>query len=454
MKLEAAVERQRSFLATTFLFPFHDRMKNPITRRDFLKRASAGGIGLVTLGTAGAFRAAAGPNDKIVLGIMGCNGRGMAHIAEHLAVPNVEIAHVCDVDSRAVEKGVAAVAKKQPRQPQGVKDFRRMLEDKSVDAISIATPDHWHAPATIVACAAGKHVYVEKPGSHNPHESELMVTAARQHKRVVQMGNQRRSWPYVIDAIKAVHSGEIGRVFFARAWYTNGRGSIGRGKPAPVPEWLDYSLWQGPAPEREFRDNVIHYNWHWFWHWGTGELGNNGVHALDLARWGLGVDLPKRITCGGNRYHYQDDWETPDLYVTTFDYGDKAIVWEGQSCDPRGFEGAGFGVNFHGEKGTMVMAGDAGGIYDLSNKLVRELGGKRGDTLHFANFADGIRVGKKLNSEIEDGQKSTMLCHLGNIAWRTGHTINCDAKSGKLVGDREAANLWRREYRKGWEPKV
>ena len=428
-------------------------MTNSITRRDFLKQTTVAGASLLALG-GGVFRSTASPNDKLVLGIMGCNSRGMAHIAEHLAVPNVEIAYVCDVDTRAVDKGVATVAKKQPRTPQGVKDFRRMLEDKSVDAISIATPDHWHAPATILACAAGKHVYVEKPGSHNAHESGLMVAAARKHSRVVQMGNQRRSWPGVIEAIGALHKGELGKLFFARAWYTNRRGTIGRGKPAPVPEWLDYSLWQGPAPERPYRDNIIHYEWHWFWHWGTGELGNNGVHALDLARWGLQVDLPKRVTCGGNRYHYQDDWETPDLYVATFDYGDKAIIWEGQSCAPRGFEGAGFGVNFHGEKGTMVMAGNDCVIYDLNNKLVREIKGQRSDTLHFANFAAGIREGKKLNAEIGDGQKSTMLCHLGNIAWRSAHTVNYDAKSGKIVGDRAAAALWRRQYRKGWEPKV
>ena len=425
-----------------------------MTRRGFLKRSSLAGAGLVTLGAAGAFRAYASPNDKLVIGIMGCNGRGMAHIAEFLAVPNVEIAYICDVDSRAVEKGVAAVTKKQPLPPQGVKDFQRLLEDKSVDAISIATPDHWHAPATILACAAGKHVYVEKPGSHNPHESHLMVAAARKYKRVVQMGNQRRSWPGVIEAMAALHQGEIGRCYFARAWYTNRRGSIGRGKPAPVPDWLDYSLWQGPAPEQPFRDNVIHYNWHWFWRWGTGEIGNNGVHALDLARWGLGVDSPRRVTCGGNRYHFQDDWETPDLYVATFDFGDKAIIWEGQSCAPHGFESAGFGVNFYGEKGTLILADDNCRIEDLNNKLVREIRGRRNDTLHFANFADGIREGKKLNSEIEDGQKSTMLCHLGNIAWRSGHTINLDTKEDRIVGDRAASKLWRREYRKGWEPKV
>jgi len=358
-----------------------------------------------------------------------------------------------------VEKGVAAVAKKQQRAPRGVKDIRRMLDDPELDAVSIATPDHWHAPATILACAAGKHVYVEKPGSHNLHESELMVAAARKHKRVVQMGNQRRSWPWVIESIEALRAGEIGRVSFARGWYTNHRASVGHGKPAPVPDWLDYSLWQGPAPERPFQDNVIHYNWHWFWNWGTGELGNNGVHALDLARWGLEVDLPQRVTCGGNRYHYKDDWETPDVCVATFDYGDKGITWEGQSCDPRGFEGAGFGVNFYGEKGCMSLAGSNCTIYDLNNKVLREIKSKRDglfdfDSVHFGNFIDAIREGKPLRSEIEDGQKSTILCHLGNIAWRTGHTINFDSASRKIVGDQTAAALGSRAYRAGWEPKV
>ncbi len=164
------------------------------------------------------------------------------------------------------------------------------------------------------------------------------------------MGNQRRSWPWVGEAISALHIGELGKLFFARTWYTNHRDTIGHGKPVTVPEWLDYSLWQGPAPERSFRDNILHYNWHWFWNWGTGELGNNGVHALDLARWGLGVDAPRRVTCGGNRYHFQDDWETPDTCVANFDFGDKGIIWEGQSCDPRGFEDAQFGVSFYGEK--------------------------------------------------------------------------------------------------------
>ena len=434
-------------------------MIDPISRRHFLKQGSVFTAGVTTLGGVATLRAATSPNEKVVVAIIGCNNRGMDHIAAYLALPNAEIGCVCDVDSRIVEKGVAAAAKKQQRQPQGVKDFRRILDNPDVDAVSIAMPDHWHAPATILACAAGKHVYVEKPGSHNLRESELMVAAARKHKRVVQMGNQRRSWPWVIESIEALRAGELGRVCFARGWYTNHRTSIGRGKRVPVPEWLDYSLWQGPAPERPFQDNVIHYNWHWFWNWGTGELGNNGVHALDLARWGLGVELPRRVTCGGSRYFYQDDWETPDTMSATFDFGDKGIAWECQSCAPRGFEGSGFGVNFYGEKGCMSLSGSKCTIYDLNDKAVREIKAKREvpfdpNALHFANFLDGIRDGKELHAEIGEGQKSSVLCHLGNVAWRTGHTISFDPVKREILGDAAARALCRRAYRPGWEPKV
>jgi predicted dehydrogenase len=428
-------------------------VKPRFNRRFFLQRASVVTAG-VALGRLPSLRGAGSPNDNVRVAIMGCNGRGMDHIAGYLAVPNVEIAYICDVDDRALAKGIAAVAKKQERRPQGAKDIRRVLEDREVDAVSIAVPDHWHAPAAILACAAGKHVYVEKPGSHNLHESELLVAAARRHRRVVQMGNQRRSWPWVIEAISALQGAELGKIFLARAWYTNHRQSIGHGQSVPVPDWLDYSLWQGPAPERPYRDNIHPYNWHWFWHWGTGELGNNGVHSLDLARWGLGVGQPQRVTCGGGRYHYRDDQETPDIYVTTFDFGGQAIVWEGQSCDPHGFEGASFGITFHAEKGAMAIAGNQVKVFDLNGKIVREVTGAADDVTHFANFIGAIRDGRKLNSEIEDGQRSTTLCHLGNIAWRTGHTLNLDPTSGKILGDKAAAALTRRDYRKGWEPKV
>jgi len=427
-----------------------------MNRRTFLHRTAFTTAGLATFGALrpARTRAAKGPNEKVALGIIGCNGRGKDHIKGYLSVPNTEIAYICDVDGRALNNGIALVAKTQKRKPEGVTDLRKLLEDKDVDAVSIAIPDHWHTPATMLACAAGKHVYIEKPGSHNAHESDLVVKCARKHQRVVQMGNQRRSWPWVIEALQAVHSGEIGNVFFSRAWYTNHRNSIGFGKPAPVPEWLDYSLWQGPAPEEPYRDNILHYNWHWFWNWGTGELGNNGVHFLDLARWGLNVDYPQRIVCGGNRYHFKDDQQTPDIYTVHYDFGDKAIVWEGQSCDPHGFEGAMVGVNFHGDKGTLCIAGNNCKIYDLNDKMTREIKGKHDDVLHFANFIEAIRNGQKLNAEIEDGQKSTLLCHLGNIAWRSNHTVNFDPKTQKIVEDRKAAGFWQRQYRKGWEPKV
>jgi predicted dehydrogenase len=429
-------------------------MNHPLTRRDFLKHAGVATAGFATLGRTSFAGAPKGANDKLLVAIIGCNGRGMEHINGYLSVPNVELAYVCDVDTRALAKGVGAVAARQQRKPQGVTDLRRVLDDPEVDAVSLALPDHWHAPAAILACVAGKHVYVEKPGSHNVHESELLVAAARKHRRVVQMGNQRRSWPWVIEALNALKAGEIGQLYSARAWYTNHRPTIGRRQPAPVPEWLDWGLWQGPAPEQPFRDNVVHYNWHWFWVWGTGELGNNGVHGLDLARWGLGVDYPRRVTCGGNRYHFDDDWQTPDTIVASFDFGDKGIVWEGRSCDPRGFEGSSFGVNFYGKNGCLALAGNNCSIYDLNDKLVREIKGKHDDVLHFANFVDSIRKGNPLNSEIEDGQKSTLLCHLGNISWRTGHTVDFNPGSRKIVSDKSGTELCTRSYRRGWEPKI
>jgi predicted dehydrogenase len=430
-----------------------------MNRREFLKQSSLLTIGAAALSAAPSIAATSGSSQKVRLAIVGCNARGMAHIRTFARLDNCQITHICDVDSRVITKGIAAVESAGKPAPKGVVDYRRLLEDKSIDAVSIAMPEHWHAPATIMACAAGKHVYVEKPGSHNPRESQLMVQAARKYKRVVQMGNQRRSWPWVIESIEALHGGAIGEVFFARGWYTNKRESIGKGKPAPVPDWLNYDLWQGPAPEVPFRDNILHYNWHWFWNWGTGELGNNGVHALDLSRWGLKVDMPTKISCTGGRYFFDDDWETPDTITATYDYGKKYIIWEGQSCAPRGIENVGFGVNFYGSEGCLSMAGSDTKIYDNSNKVVREISGKQKDLFsfdaaHFNNFLDGIREGKPLRSEIEDGQVSTMLCHLGNIAYRTGRSINYDPAKSQIIKDGEAAKLWTRKYRKGWEPKV
>ena len=423
-----------------------------MNRRELLGGAALAGAALAT--EAGSSRRAVAANDKVVLGVMGVNGRGSDVARGFAATGKAEIAYVCDVDDRAIAKGLASVGRAQMTTPKTVKDFRRILDDPSVDALIVAAPDHWHAPATIMAVNAGKHVYCEKPASHNAHEGEMAIAAARKHNKVVQIGTQRRSMPTVIDAIQKLKAGEIGRVLFARGWYNNARPSIGHGKPAPVPGYLDYTLWQGPAPEREYKDNLIHYNWHWFWHWGTGELGNNGIHSLDVCRWGLGVDYPTRVTAGGGKYRHDDDQETPDSMITTYDFGDKFITWEGRSWSKRGFEDSGFGIAFYGENGTMVLDGGNVKVLDANGKEVRKVAGSSSDAPHFLNFMECVRNGGRPNADVEHGVKSTLLCHLGNIAWRTGHTLNINPENGHVKDDSAAQKLWGREYRPGWEPKV
>jgi predicted dehydrogenase len=245
----------------------------------------------------------------------------------------------------------------------------------------------------------------------------------------------------------------IGKVLFARCWYDNARSTIGRGKHVPAPANLDYAMWQGPTPERPYLDNVVHYNWHWRWHWGGGELANNGIHYLDVARWGLGVELPTRVTCNGGRYHYDDDQETPDTTIATFHFGDRGIMWDGSSCNPRKLEKHP-AVAWYGEQGMMTQEGDGYKIFDGSGKQIGEGKGPGGDVVHMGNFLEAVRGNARPNSEIAVGQTSTMLCHLGNIAYRTGHEIHFDPKARRIIGDRDADKLWSREYRKGWEPKV
>jgi len=428
-----------------------------LTRRQFLSSTAQAGVALAGFSILESVRGAESPGGKIVVGVMGTSGRGSQLALDLTALPGVEVGYLCDVDEHKLTQAAASVKAKgkQASAPKTVRDFRRILDDKAVDALVIATPDHWHSPAAILACAAGKHVYVEKPCCHNPHEGELLVQAARKYKRLVQQGTQRRSWPGIIDGMEKARSGALGRVLFVKCWYYGPRGSIGKGKPAPVPAWLDYDLWQGPAPLRPYRDNVIHYNWHWFWHWGTGELGNNAVHWLDLCRWGANVDFPQSVTSSGGKYMFpDDDQETPDTLVTSFDFGGLTITWEQRSWAPRTSEDPKFDVAFYGDKGVMTISGGGYAIHDLKGNQVDQGSGKAGNQVHLQNLMDAIRDGKKLNAEIEEGYKSTLLCHLGNIAWRTGHTVHFDPKTQQIVRDRRAQALWRREYRKGWEPKV
>ncbi|MEJ7739255.1 MAG: Gfo/Idh/MocA family oxidoreductase [Chitinophagaceae bacterium] len=444
------------------------------SRRNFIKKATTAAAGVSFGATlpgfgAGSYRNIIGANDRIRVACMGVNSRGLAVGTNFASQKDCEVLYVCDVDSRAADKCIDAVDKIQQKRPKAAPDFRKALEDKNLDALIVTAPDHWHAPAAILACAAGKHVYLEKPCSHNPNEGELVVTAAKKYNRVLQMGNQRRSWPNVVAAIRELHAGVVGRPYFAKTWYTNNRPSIGKGKESEVPSWLNYELWQGPAPRQPYRDNLIHYNWHWFWNWGTGEALNNGTHMVDLARWGLGVDYPVRVSSAGGRYRYQDDWQTPDTQVINLEFNNNsAMTWEGRSCNGRSIEGSSVGVIFYGETGSLLIeSGNSYKIYDLKNNLVKEVKNDRTidarnvadpaqelDALHIRNFFDAIRKGTKLNSDILSGHQSTLLVQLGNIALRSGRTLNIDPKNGHILQDKEVMKYWSREYQPGWEPKT
>lgn len=444
------------------------------SRRDFIKNTSKG-VAAVSFGAvlpgfgAKSYANIIGANDRIRVASMGVNSRGLAVGTNFARQKNCEVAYCCEVDTKAADKFIDAVEKVQNKRPAAAPDFRKALEDKNLDVLIVTAPDHWHAPAAILACQAGKHVYLEKPCSHNPNEGELVVKASKKHNRVLQMGNQRRSWPNVAAAIGELKTGVIGRPYFAKTWYTNNRPSIGKGKEVEVPSWLNYDLWQGPAPRQSYRDNVIHYNWHWFWNWGTGEALNNGTHMVDLARWGLGVDYPIRVSSAGGRYRYEDDWQTPDTQVINLEFNNNTcITWEGRSCNGRSVEDNSVGVIFYGETGSLLIeSGNSYKIYDLQNKLVKEVKNNYTidarnlsdpaqdlDALHIQNFFDGIRKGAKVNSDIVSGHQSTLLVQLGNIALRSGHTLNIDPKNGHILNDKDAMKYWGREYQPGWEPKV
>ncbi|MEX1062102.1 MAG: Gfo/Idh/MocA family oxidoreductase [Balneolaceae bacterium] len=443
-------------------------MTDSINRRKFIKMTGAAGLGLGVMGSTVNVLGNVSPNRTITVAVMGVNSRGSALARGFAAQPNAEVAYICDVDDLAIKKGLEAVREGgQTKEPEGLKDFRNALEDDSLDALVIATPIHWHAPAAILALSAGKHVYVEKPCSYNPREGELLVEAANKYRRVVQMGNQRRSWPGVVEAIDILKDGVIGPAYYARCWYANRRGSIGYGKPAPVPSNLDFDLWQGPAPRREYLDNLVHYNWHWRWHWGAGELLNNGVHFIDLAKWGLDVTFPSRVTSSGGRYHWQDDQETPDTQIVSYDFpGNKTVTWEARSCNPRGIEGSSTGVSFHGPGGTLVIDRNGYSLYDNDNNEMQRSEIERDDEIdltgpgmdldrdHIANFIDSIHEGRKPVSDVSDVNASVHNCHLGNIAHRTGRVINCDPHNGRIIGDPQAEKLYSREYEPGWAPVV
>jgi predicted dehydrogenase len=357
----------------------------------------------------------------------------------------------------------------QNKKPAGFVDIRKSLENRDVDILVVAAPDHWHAPAALMALQAGKHVYLEKPCSHSPREGEILIEAVKKYGKSIQMGNQRRSYPNVVKGIEELKNGIIGRAYFGKGWYTNNRGPIGVGKTTPVPDWLNWDLWQGPAPRMVYKDNIVHYNWHWFWHWGTGEALNNGTHMIDLLRWGFDVDYPVKVSSNGGRFRYNDDWETPDTQVINLDFKEGvSMTWEGRSCNGKPIEGSSVGVIFYGEEGSLfIPGGDQYTVFDLDNKVVKEVKGSKEidprdaanpsshmDALHIRNLFDNIRSGESLVADIDSGHKSTVLVQLGNIAQRVGHSLEINPGNGHIIGDKKAQKLWSRTYEKGWEMKL
>lgn len=453
---------------------------NNKSRRNFIKKVGLGAAAIsvgsnVLEGSAMSFSAKSyrkiiGANERIHIATIGVNSRGNSMGGTFARQKNTEVSCVCDVDERTIPKAIKRISDAgQTNTPRSEKDVRKVLEDKTIDAIYTATPDHWHAPLTIMGCQAGKHVYVEKPLSHNPKEGEMAVAAARKYDRIVQMGAQRRSAPTLTKGIELLHNGIIGRVYLAKTWYTNTRKETFL-KDGVVPSWLDYDLWQGPAPRVAYKEGLIHYDWHWFWHWGTGEALNNGTHEFDVARWGLAVDYPTRVSSSGGRYQFNDDWETPDTQIVTVDYpGRVSIMWENRSCNGRKIEGLDRGIIFYGDNGSLDTGGDSYKIYDLQGKLVEEVNPDSGeslegrntaspslgmDNLHVMDFLDAIRNNRRPNCDVELGHKSTMAMQLGNISWRVGRDLKIDPQNGHIMDDIDAQKLWGRSYEKGWEPKI
>jgi predicted dehydrogenase len=436
-----------------------------VTRREFLDTLAAGAAGLAAGSTAKSYSQILGSHDRLNFAVIGLHSRAYAHLSSLKANKDAaRITHVCDVDSNTLDKFAKDTQQEMGEAPATKKDFREILAIKEVDAITIAAPDHWHTPMAIAGLQAGKHVYVEKPCSHNPGEGALLVRAQQKYGKLVQMGTQQRSSPHTIEIVDKIHNGLIGRAYYAKAWYSNTRKSISFGKQAPVPPQLDWELWQGPAPRRAYTDNIQPYNWHWFRIYGTGETLNNGTHEVDVCRWALGVDYPKRIGASGGRYAFKDDWQFYDTLVTSFEYDDKLISWEGKSCSGMRIYNRDRGSAIIGTTGSVVVDRNGYEVYDLKGNKVDEfkpgkqtsssdlIGADSMTDAHFANFIAGIRKGEKLNAPVSVGNVAVTMLQLSNIAWEVQRELHLDNKDGKVLNDAQAMAMWEREYEKGWAP--
>lgn len=438
-----------------------------ISRRTFVNGLATGVAGSALAATARSYGQILGANDRLNFAVNGLNGRGHAHLS---ALKNnsqtARIAYICDPDDHIRAKFASDAERVLGYAPKAEKDFRNALASRQVDAISIATPDHWHTPMAVLGLKAGKHVYVEKPSSQNAREGELLVEAQKKYGKLVQVGDQQRSSPYTIQMMDRIHNGSIGEAYMAKSWYANTRGSMGIGKVVPVPEWLDWDLWQGPAPRSEYKDNIHPYNWHWLRRYGTGETLNNGTHEVDICRWALGAEFPQTVSSTGGRYQYKDDWQFYDTIVTSFGYPDKMIYWEGRSCQGLKDYGRDRGSAILGTKGSVVI--DRGGydVYDWKGKQIDQfrvghaaptsdlIGADSMTDAHFANFIAAIHGQEKLHSPIEVANVTVTMLLLSNIAWFVDRRLHLNTENAHILDDPEAMKYWGRSYQPGWEVTV
>ncbi len=396
-----------------------------------------------------------GANDRIVIGMIGPGGHGSELLSQFLTQKDVDIAYVCDPDSNQRNRAAGIVEKASGKAPKSVADLRQVLDDTVVDAVIIATPDHWHAPATVMACDAGKHVYVEKPCSHNIREGRLMVEAARRNQRVVQVGTQSRSAEYVIRAMQLLHEGAIGEILAAKAWNSQLRRNISKVKPSDPPPHLDYDLWVGPAPMTPYQSNMLPGSWRWFRGFGTGDIGNDGVHDIDLARWGMGMDThPNTITAMGGKYFFDDDQQFPDTQYVCYEYVSrgrrKQLIYEQRIWSPYVQEGHENGNAFYGTQGMMILGKHIGWqLYGPRNELRDQMKGQLKGPLHHRNFLDAIKKGTRLFADINEGHLSATLAHLGNIATTVGRVIHFNPQAEQIEDDVPANEYVRRPYRSG-----
>ena len=418
-----------------------------MNRRSFFGAATAAGL-------AAAQTKPVSANDKVNIGMIGVGGRGRGLLGTFSGLSDVDVSYLCDADQASLERAARVLERAGKSVPRTTNDMRRLFDTKDIDAVVIATPDHWHAPATILACDAGKDVYVEKPASHNIREGRLMVDAARRNSRIVQVGTQSRSRPSSIKAIEIAKSGAIGEVLMAKAWNVQLRDDIGHKPNTPVPKGVDYDTWLGPAPWIPFNENRFHYKWHWHWHFGTGDAGNDGAHQIDIAQWALGVDYPTSASGMGGKVFFDDDQQTPDTMNVTFRYGRKALIWEMRIWNPYGMDGQENGVAVYGTDASIQIGrwdrrwGYK--LFDKKGKLVEHNDADDESDDHMRNFVDCIRTRNLPSADISIGHLSAVHCHLANIVSRTGRTLAFDQETETIIGDSHANLYVTRRYRTHW----